>query len=366
MSAARPGSIGRRLIPALDLLPPRTHDRISELGRRARLAVRTATTTGRRAAPATPEPPRPRRATERRGRVRRANILMYHRIARDRGDPYSLCVAPERFAEQLHVLSSRAEVVSLDEIRRPGRLPRVAVTFDDGYADNLLDALPVAERFGVPITVFVTSRMVGSPTGFWWDRLARALLGPRRMELSVRLPDGPISIVTGTDPAARAALEQLRLRLLPLPVEQIHTVATQICAEVAPEAETTGPRVLSNEELRTLAEHPLVTIGAHTTDHPLLRAQPPASQLEAIATSKADLESALGVEIRHFAYPFGHRASFDRRSMDAVRRSGFATACSTLRGCVTRWSDPLCLPRRMVMDWEAEVFGGELRSWGVP
>ena len=291
---------------------------------------------------------------------------MYHRVAPDPGDPFYLCVGPERFAEQLRTLSSRAEVVSLDEVRRPKQIPSVAVTFDDGYADNLIHALPVAERFGVPITVFVTSRMIGSPTGFWWDRLARALLLPGRMELAVRLPDGPMPIVTGTDADAHAALAQLRLRLLPLSIEQIDSAVTQVCVQVASEAETAGPRVLTKGELRTLAEHPLVTIGAHTTDHRLLRAQPAACQLETIAASKADLESALDVEIRHFAYPFGHRASFDRRSIEAVRRSGFATACSALPGCVTRWSHPLCLPRRMVLDWDADVFGAELGSWGIP
>lgn len=168
-----------------------------------------------------------------------------------------------------------------------------------------------------------------------------------------------------TEPTTRAALAQLRLRLLPLPVEQIDTMVVQVCSEVASAAETAGPRLLTNEELRTLAEHPLVTIGAHTTDHPLLRAQPPASQLQTIAASRADLESPLGIEVRHFAYPFGRRASFDRRSMDAVRRSRLATACSTLRGCVTRWSDPLCLPRRAVMDWGADELGAAPGSRGV-
>ena len=364
MTTASGGSIARRLRSAVDVLPPRTRDRIGELAQRAQSAVRAAPTDGLDP-PVAPEPPRPTRKTSRRSWVRRANIVMYHRIASDPDDPYSLCVTPERFAEHLRVLSARAEVVSLDEIRRPGQDPTVAVTFDDGYADNLFDALPVAERFGVPITVFVTSRMVESPTGFWWDRLARALLRPDRMDLSVPLPGGPMPVATGTDAAARATLAELRMRLLPLPVEQINTVVAQVCNDAGSD-ETEGPRVLTNEELRTLADHPLVTIGAHSTDHPLLRAQPPTSQLETIAASKADLESALGVEVRHFAYPFGHRASFDRRTMDAVRQCGFATACSTLRGCVTRWSDPLCLPRRMVMDWGAETFGAALESWGIP
>lgn len=358
------GSIGRQLSSTLDVLLPRIADRIGLFGPRAPL-------TGPVAPPGPPAPPANVDMSQRlepaiqEARVRRANILMYHRIATDPADPYSLCVSSERFAKQLELLISRAEVVSLDEVRPPRRLPTVAVTFDDGYADNLLEALPVAERFGVSFTVFVTSRMVGRPNGFWWDRLAHALLRPDRREVSLRLPGGAVPIVTGTDAAARAGLAEVRQRLLPLPVDQIDAVLEQLCADIVPEPEPTIPRPLTVNELHTLAMHPLVTIGAHTTDHTMLAAQPPTTQLESIAASKSDLEKMLGVEVRHFAYPFGHRASFDRRSVDAVRRSGFATACSTLGGCVTRWSDPLCLPRRMVLDWEAEMFSAMLDSWGL-
>ena len=45
------------------------------------------------------------------------------------------------------------------------------MTFDDGYADNLINAVPIAEAKGVPVTIFVTSGVLGSHSGFWWDRL---------------------------------------------------------------------------------------------------------------------------------------------------------------------------------------------------
>lgn len=358
------GAIGRRLGSTLDVLPPRIADRISLFGQRAPLPDPVESSPS-------PSPPADVDVSERTGptfarsRIRRANILMYHRIASDPADPYSLCVSAERFTKQLEVLVSLAEVVSLDELRQPRQRPMIAVTFDDGYADNVLAALPIAERFDVSFTVFVTSRMVGRPNGFWWDRLAHALLRPERREISVRLPDRTVSIATGTDAGALAGLAQLRQRLLLLPVEQIDDVLDRLWADAASEPEAAFPRPLSVDELHTLAMHPLVTIGAHTTDHTMLAAQPPAAQLESIASSKSDLETMLGAEVRHFAYPFGHRASFNRRSIDAVRRCGFATASSTLAGCVTRWSDPLCLPRRMVLDWEGEVFGAMLRSWGL-
>ncbi|MDA8035127.1 MAG: polysaccharide deacetylase family protein [Actinomycetota bacterium] len=312
---------------------------------------------------------RPSRAgAGRAGRLRRANVLMYHRVAADAGDPYALCVTPERFGEQLGVLTSVADVVPLADVQRTasrgrGR-PRVALTFDDGYADNLLAALPIAERFGTPFTVYVTSRMLGATDGFWWDRLARAVLRPGAEAVVAELPGGPYPFVTGTDGPARAALSELRRRLLPLQVDEIEVVVAKLCSGNC-DVGAAGPRLLTGDELCVLAAHPLVTIGAHTTDHAMLAARPPSAQLETIATSKTDLEVALGVPVRHFAYPFGHRASFDGRTVDAVRRAGFATACTTLGGCVTPWSAPLCLPRRMVLDWGGAAFAAALGSWGI-
>ena len=87
-------------------------------------------------------------------------ILMYHRVrAGHPGD--SLCVDPALFADQIAWLAEHAALVPLREISDPdldtnGRC-RVAITFDDGYLDNLVDALPVLEKHGVPATLFVTS-----------------------------------------------------------------------------------------------------------------------------------------------------------------------------------------------------------------
>ena len=53
----------------------------------------------------------------------------------------------------------------------------VAVTFDDGYVDNLKFAKPRLESAGVPATVFVTTGQIGRAGEFWWDELARIVLG---------------------------------------------------------------------------------------------------------------------------------------------------------------------------------------------
>src|SRR5690606_37807585 len=95
-------------------------------------------------------------------------VLLYHRVADAPRDPQQLAVAPERFAAHLEVLAATCTPVALGEaaarLRSPRGLPprAVAVTFDDGYRDNLHTAKPLLERHGVPATVFVASGYVGA------------------------------------------------------------------------------------------------------------------------------------------------------------------------------------------------------------
>jgi len=89
-------------------------------------------------------------------------ILMYHRVAR-LGAYDQLTVTPERFEEQIATLVSRCRVISLaqalTELEAGGpRTPAAVLTFDDGYRDNLVHALPVLRRHGLPATIFLTAR----------------------------------------------------------------------------------------------------------------------------------------------------------------------------------------------------------------
>jgi len=81
-------------------------------------------------------------------------ILLYHRIADVQPDPWSLCVTPRHFAEQLETLQQYSRPMQLRQLIRAladGYLPRrsVVITFDDGYADNLHHAKPTLERYEI-------------------------------------------------------------------------------------------------------------------------------------------------------------------------------------------------------------------------
>ena len=294
-------------------------------------------------------------------------ILCYHRVAEGVEDPFLLCVRPENFAAHLEELTRWWEPSSLDDLSVPSDRPRVVVTFDDGYCDNLVGALPIAEAKGVPLAVFVTSGIFGQHRGFWWDRLA-ALLRSRPSDISeICLPIGAETIRVELGASRFAAeLQEVRSHLIPLPVHEIEC-ALDIVAEQWSVASAVPPdaRCLSASELRELAAIESVTIGAHTVDHVRLRGRPQQEQQDTIASSKNELEQMLGHSVSHFAYPFGRREDFDDHSVNAVRSAGFDTACTTLPGTAGPLTDRYRLPRRMVMDWGRFRFRAQMMRWSL-
>ena len=112
----------------------------------------------------------------------RAIILCYHRVTELDSDPQLLSVTPKNFREQLEVLRRLYNVARLrDWISEEGkstRLTVVVITFDDGYADNFHEALPLLREADCPATVFVTAGKIDDEEEFWWDELERLILLP--------------------------------------------------------------------------------------------------------------------------------------------------------------------------------------------
>jgi peptidoglycan/xylan/chitin deacetylase (PgdA/CDA1 family) len=106
-------------------------------------------------------------------------VLMYHAVFRLSYDPNKVCVSPERFESQMLYLKRRGlRGVSVGELFRAMEAGNarglVGLTFDDGYANFLQNAVPVLERFGFTATVFVVGGMLGKENS--WDREPRMKL----------------------------------------------------------------------------------------------------------------------------------------------------------------------------------------------
>jgi peptidoglycan/xylan/chitin deacetylase (PgdA/CDA1 family) len=92
------------------------------------------------------------------------SVLVYHTISSPAEPlPGDIDISPERFERQLQWLSRWRRVVRLIETLRAAESDRLtALTFDDGFRDNLTVALPLLERFSLPMTLFVTAGFVGT------------------------------------------------------------------------------------------------------------------------------------------------------------------------------------------------------------
>lgn len=216
-------------------------------------------------------------------------ILMYHNVATPPPGARlpELYVAPADFARQMRLLRLLGfRALSLSDALpylRGESAGRVAVlTFDDGYADNLENALPVLAGHGFGATVYAASGALGAYNA--WDA----------EKLGVRKP------------------------------------------------------VMSAAQLRAWRDAGM-EVGAHTRTHPYLPTLPDAAVAEEVRGSRADLEDALGAEVRHFCYPYG---SYDARVLEAVRDAGYLTATTLRRGRARPGDDPLQLRRVSVRGTE--------------
>jgi peptidoglycan/xylan/chitin deacetylase (PgdA/CDA1 family) len=320
----------------------------------------------------------------------RALILMYHRVTELPNDPYLLAVTPKHFAEQLEVIRRYGFPMPLRqmvEALQDGKVLKrgIAVTFDDGYADNLYSAKPLLERYDIPATVFVTTGHVGHPCEFWWDELDRVLLQPGklppRLELSLDgrawqwelgeaatyttadyQRDRNWHIEQQDDPTPRHHLHRSLYQLLHSLTE---TDRQQLLRElrtwagVEPIGRPTH-RTLSHHELVHLGEGGLIEVGAHTVTHPMLSALSVVDQRDEIRRSRAHLEGILNRPVTSFAYPHG---SYTKETLAVVREAGFACASSSEPDAVWTNADCFQLPRIVVRDWDREAFTRWLRRW---
>lgn len=310
-------------------------------------------------------------------------ILLYHRVAGPRFDPMRLDVAPARFADHLDVLRAQAAVLPLEEFemrRRAGRLPEraVAVTFDDGYADNLLVAMPLLQHAGVPATIFITAGMVDGAGEFWWDDVERIAFVGRALSDGLPMPeiawcaegnvpafDRTWNVSAGAPRTTRQTLflalcETLRSRP---PRERDARVGALRDWAGVPAAARETHRVLRRTELRSLASVTGVTIGAHTMTHPRLSAQTAALQREELRESRELLAAWTDQPVWGVAYPFGTAVDVSTTTVQAARAAGFEAAFANTAGPAWRWSDRWRVPRYLVRDWDAATFAQKLLQW---
>ncbi|MBS0346721.1 MAG: polysaccharide deacetylase family protein [Proteobacteria bacterium] len=292
-------------------------------------------------------------------------VVCYHRIRegtgrKGAGQTVSEGVPAETFEAQLRFLLEHFDPVAPSAVSQPfaGKRLRFAITFDDGYLDNLSVAAPILQRLGVPAAFYVVSNYVGTTRRFWWDRVGAILAhsAAPRLDINGLFPAGaghelPPSLPLDS-PAARqasgAALEAALRASHPRDVDGVLDRLARRLEVTIPPADP-ADRLMNWAEIRRLSELGF-EIGGHSADHFNLARLSGDELDEQIAGCKARIEQETGKPVLSFAYPYGGAQHCSPAVFEATRRAGIPVAFTAQDGVATPSDNSVALSR-LCLNW---------------
>ncbi len=294
-----------------------------------------------------------------------AVVLLYHRVTRVDSDVHGLAIAPEHFRMQMDLVRRDYQPVSLAQLAsafREGWLPErgVAVTFDDGYLDNLVEASPILLEAGIPATFFFTDHALTGQTPFWWDVLESAFFGgdnvPTQLQLEI---DGQVRMLSTATAKERADAHWTLYHVVRTSPEPVRSELVKLISEWSGRTWAQLPRVMSRAQLVDLSRRPRHSIGGHGAAHLSYSAHPDAQIRHDVIANRWNLEAAIGRPVTMFAYPYGDH---DDRTVEIVDDAGYRGAVTCVAAAVRPGADPLRLPRIAVLPTDEVPFDERLRQ----
>ncbi|MGM0582457.1 MAG: polysaccharide deacetylase family protein [Bacteroidota bacterium] len=196
----------------------------------------------------------------------------------------------------------RARVGYESGLQGKGDKKRFFLTFDDGYKNNLTEALPVLERYGYKAAIFITTGFIEGELYPYEDELAAVF---ENTEL-LRLPNQKEQVNVDNTTLKRECYRRLRLPLKTASLSK-REAYMQTLAKINNynRRDFQAIQFLSWDEVAELDRHPLITIGAHTHTHPVLTHRFPWDTYQEMKKSKDIIEEKLDHQVKYFSYPYG-------------------------------------------------------------
>lgn len=270
-------------------------------------------------------------------------IFMLHHVTPEAPrafDPNGILKVTPGFLETVicDVQASGFDCISLDDVperlRMPQRRPFAVFTLDDGYRDNRDHAYPVFKRHAVPFTIYVPTSFADGTGDMWWLNLEAAIGAAE--DLSLDMDGARRSFDVRTPEGKGDAYRQLYWWMRRIPEDRARAVARRLAREAGVDVtDLCRDLVMTWGEIRALAADPLVTIGAHTSNHFALAKLPYDKARAEIADNIARIEAETGLPCRHLSYPYGGPDSAGPREFEMARELGLATAVTTRKGLIT-------------------------------
>lgn len=311
---------------------------------------------------------------------RKITILMLHGVAAEHADadwhPLWPRLTPQRLDTVLGQLAEHYEFMSIDAAvdvisgRKPPPRNGLVLTFDDGYRNNVTEALPVLEKHGVPAAFYIATGFVETGESYWIDRLDFALQhAPEEARLIEAL--GKTYDLRNLDRSALAeGYKRMRLGVknsvpddeqMLAEFDRISTALERAAGTSIKDVIDVDPyvAVATWEQLSGCAASG-VEIGSHTVNHCRLTGIRHDEVARQLAESKSQLEQRIDGPCRHFCYPNGDH---DESVATLVDEAGYSSAVTTDNG-LNSVGDDLMTLRRYPMPTSSDTFSNLLAVSG--
>lgn len=287
-------------------------------------------------------------------------IFMLHRVSDwEIGHLFSnenMKVSPESLDRFLSYLKSQNQefvaLPDLGEYLQSGRSNGIVFTMDDGYKDNLLEALPVFKKHNVPFTIFVTTDFPEKKAVLWWYALEDLILSHDTITLS-----NGITYDCGTVTAKEKAFLDIRAEILKLEQTNLEAELNGLFKEYNVDWRSKNDELcLSWNDIERLKKEPLVTIGSHTEHHYNLKQLASSDDVEKdVRAGIGILRDKAGINVRVFAYPYGSQNEVGGREISVLKDfHDIDCACLAYGGTISQrlYSEGLkkALPRIMLTE----------------
>ena len=282
------------------------------------------------------------------------------------------------FDQQIQYVSRHYRVVSLsdavDHLNGGPVETVVAITFDDGYRDNYLNAYPILQKYGVPATIFLTTGSIDSREPVWFEQVLQALKETAReyVDIEIDLPRRFWLRTMAERLAANGQIFQLlKALLMPTGVWEWRTSCGS--SEATSTGERTG-KMLTWDDVRLMKQNGM-DFGGHTVSHPFSFPRMAGDRVAwgSVRVQAAHRAKEMQSPVRHFAYPNGRgEEDFGAWNKSLIRDAGYDAAVTTIwehersiyrpHGTEARWAVGALLPAVRLQDGLVST-GKRLARW---
>ena len=254
-------------------------------------------------------------------------ILNYHRVLNDsefneeiRPDN-DLVVSKSIFEKQINFIKENFNPISINKISEEAdyKKKRIVITFDDGYLDNLNNALPILKKYECPAIIYITTSFLDNKDHAWWLKIWELILNNEEITYNKNKFD------TSSLEKKRKSYSFFCKKIILMKKKDQKTFFDNLIFDNKTKTFEKKLLFLSSDNLEYLSKEDLIEIGCHTHYHQNLNILNEEETTNEIKISKDILEKILQRKINHFSIPFGTKKTYSSKTINIIASQGFKT-----------------------------------------